>query len=115
MQLRLIMRPLGRPCERWPWSDRFLTYVQRFDIVPQGGSSRDPSTQLHVLKRAMCSGGERLGDVIPVSQIRGYANLIPRFGQCADSWLTAFNSFEHCQEFYLNKYFDKNSYYPLSL
>jgi len=109
------MRPLGKPCERWPWADHFLTYVQCFDIVPQAGSYRDLSTQLHILKRALHSGGQRLGDVISVSQIRAYANLIPRFGQCADSRFTAFNSFEHCQEFYLNKYFDKNSYYPLSL
>lgn len=115
MQLRLIMRPLGKPRERWPWADRFLTYVQRFDIVPQAGSYCDPSTQLHILKRALRSGGQCLGDVIPVSQIKVYANLIPRFGQCADSRFTAFNSFEHCREFYLNKYFDKNSYYPLSL
>jgi len=109
------MHPLGKPHERWPWADRFLTYVQHFDIVPQAGSYRDPSTQLHILKRALCSGGQHLGDVIPVLQIRAYANLIPRFGQCADSQFTAFNSFKHCREFYLNKYFDKNSYYPLSL
>jgi len=61
------------------------------------------------------TGGQRLGGVIPVSQIRAYANLIPRFGQCADARLTASNSFEHSREFFLNKYFDKNSYFPLSL
>ncbi|KAI6003153.1 hypothetical protein EDD15DRAFT_2385610 [Pisolithus albus] len=99
----------------WPWGDRFLSYVQRFDIVPQAGALRDPSTQVHILKRAMRSNGQRLGDVIAVSRIRAYANLIPRFGQCADARLTSFNSFEHCREFLLNKYFDKNSYYPLSL
>jgi len=89
--------------------------MQCFDIVPQAGTQRDPATQLHVLKRALCLSGQRLGDVIPVSQIRAYANLIPHFGQRADAHLTASNSFEHSREFFLNKYFDKNSYFPLSL
>ena len=109
------MRLLGQPREQWSWVDRFLCYVQHFDIVPQAGTQRDPATQLHVLRRALHSGGQRLGDIIPVSQIRAYANLIPCFGQRADAWLTAFNSFEHSWEFFLNKYFDKNSYFPLSL
>jgi len=109
------MRPLGQPRERWPWADRFLCYMQCFDIVPQAGAQRDLATQLHVLKRALRSSGQRLGDVIPVSQIRAYANLIPRFGQHADARLTASNSFKHSREFFLNKYFDKNSYFPLLL
>ena len=114
-QLRLIMQPLGKPHERWSWVDRFLTYVQRFDIIPQADGYRDPSTQMHVLRRAICSGGQRLGDVIPVSQLRAYANLMPHFGPCADSRLTSFNSSEHCCEFFLNKYFDKNTYYAMSV
>jgi len=109
------MQPLGQPRERWSWADHFLCYMQRFDIVPQAGAQWDPATQLHVLKRALRSSGQRLGDVIPVSQIRAYANLILRFGQHADVHLTASNSFEHSQEFFLNKYFDKNSYFPLLL
>ena len=109
------MRLLGQPREQWSWVDHFLCYVQHFDIVPQAGAQRDPATQLHVLRRALRSGGQRLGDIIPVSQIRAYANLILRFGQRADARLTAFNSFEHSREFFLNKYFDKNSYFPLSL
>ena len=60
-QLRLIMRPLGKPHERWSWVDRFLTYVQRFDIVPQADGYRDPSTQMHILRRAIRSGGCYLG------------------------------------------------------
>lgn len=109
------MRPLGKPNQLRSWADRFLTYVQRFDVVPQPSGSRDSSTQMHVLKRAARSGGERLGDVIPVTQIQAYANVIPRFGNRADPRLTSFNALEHTREFFLNKYFDKNIYYPLSL
>jgi len=61
------MQPLGQPRERWSWADRFLCYMQHFDIVPQAATQQDLATQLHILKRAMCSSGQRLGDVIPVS------------------------------------------------
>ena len=114
-QLRLIMQPLGKPHEQWSWADCFLTYVQQFDIVPQADGYHDPSTQMHVLRRAIRSGGQRLGDVIPVSQLRAYTNLVPRFGPRTDSRLTSFNSSEHCCEFFLNKYFDKNTYYVMSV
>ena len=61
----------------------------------------------------MRTNGERLGDVIPVSQLRSYINLIPRFGALADARLTEFNSLEHSREFFLNKYFDKNTMFAL--
>lgn len=109
------MRPLGEPNQVWPWADRFLTYVQRFDIVPQSTGTRDPSTQMHVIKRATRSRGERLGGVIPLAQVRAYANIIPRFGEHADSRLTPYNVLEHSREFFLNKFFEKNTYFPLSI
>lgn len=109
------MRPLGRPGQLWAWADRFLAYVQRFDIVPQPTGSRDSSTGMHVLKRSIRSGGQRLGDIIPLTQIRAYANIIPRFGDSADPRLTSFNAIEHSREFFLNSYFDKNTFFPFSL
>ena len=109
------MRPIGKPHDQWCWADRVLAYVQRFNIVPQGTSYQEPTTQMHTLKRATRSGGQWLGDVIPVAQIKAYANLIPRFGQHADPRLTSFNSYEHSCEFVLNKYFDKNTYHAMSL
>lgn len=114
-QLRIIMRPLNKPNQSSSWADRFLAYVQRFDVVPQSTGTRDLSTNMHVLKRAIRSGGERLGDVIALTQIRAYANLIPRFGNRADPRLASHNAFEHSREFLLNKFFDKNIFYPLSI
>jgi hypothetical protein len=102
------MRPLGKTGERWPWIDRFIAYVQHFDIVAED------ATQLPVLKRARCTTGQRLGDVVPLNQVRAFAHLIPRFGTAADTRLTAYNSFEHSTEYYLNKYFDKNTYFVLT-
>lgn len=101
------MRPLGKTGERWPWADRFIVYVQRFDMVA------GDITQLPILKRAKRVSDHRLGDVVPLSQVRAFAHLIPRFGLIADTRLTPYNSFEHSTEFYLNTYFDKNTYFAL--
>ena len=108
-QLRLILRPLGRKGTEWPWIDRFLIYVHRFDVTGQD------ATQLKILKRAKHANDQRLGDIVPLSQLRAFVHLIPRSGQTADRRLTQYNSMELLDEFYLNMYFDKNTYFPLSL
>ncbi|KAG2148856.1 hypothetical protein DEU56DRAFT_730116 [Suillus clintonianus] len=109
-QIRLIMRPVGKSGTRWSWMDRFLTYVQCFDI----SHDRDLITQLHLLKRAKRSNGGRMGDIVPVSQLRAPINLIPRFGATADKRLTTYNSMEHATEFWLNEYWEKNTFFVLS-
>ncbi|KAG1893322.1 uncharacterized protein F5891DRAFT_1131322 [Suillus fuscotomentosus] len=109
-QIRLIMRPIGKSSTQWSWKDQFLTYVQHFDIL----NDRDPTMQLHLLKRAKRSNGNRMGDVIPVSQMRAPINLIPRFGAIADVRLTAYNSMEHATEFWLNEFWDKTTFFALS-
>ncbi|KAG1887913.1 uncharacterized protein F5891DRAFT_1132056 [Suillus fuscotomentosus] len=76
----------------WPASsltDQFVAYVQCFDI----SSERDPTTQLH---------------------LRAPVNLIPRFGAAADKRLTPYNSMEHATEFWLNYFWDKNTFFVLS-
>jgi hypothetical protein len=103
------MRPVAKAGIEWPWEDKFLVYVQRFDTCGEDGPS-----QLQILKRAKRANGMRQGDIIPVAQIRAYAHLVPRYGASADPRLTSQNSFEHSTEFYLNKYFDKDTYLSLS-
>ncbi|KAG0703857.1 hypothetical protein DFH29DRAFT_981702 [Suillus ampliporus] len=100
--------------QSWPTSglsDQFITYIQRFDI----SSERDPASQLHVLKRSKCSNGTRMGDIIPVSQLRAPVHLVPRFGATADMRFTAYNSMEHTTEFWLNYFWDKNIFFALSV
>ncbi|KIK38770.1 hypothetical protein CY34DRAFT_25513 [Suillus luteus UH-Slu-Lm8-n1] len=114
-EIRLILRPVGKAGTYWSWKDHFLAYVYRFNVIPQGGSDREPSTQLHILKRARRSNGTWVSDVVPVTQLRAPVNLVPRFGVSADNHLTPYNSMEHASEFWLNKYWDKNTYLPLSM
>ncbi|KAG2129257.1 uncharacterized protein EDB93DRAFT_1243436 [Suillus bovinus] len=92
-QLRLIMH----------LKDQFLTYVQCFNI----SGDHDLITQLHLLKRAKRSNETCIGGVVSV-------NLIPHFGAVADMHLTAYNSLEHASEFWLNPFWDKNTFFPLS-
>ncbi|KAG1867088.1 hypothetical protein C8R48DRAFT_599969, partial [Suillus tomentosus] len=110
-QLRLIMHPIAKRGTPSTWKDQFLTYVQCFNI----SGDRDPTTQLYLLKRAKRSNGTRMGDVVPVSQLRAPVNLIPCFGAIADMRLTAYNSLEHALEFWLNHFWDKNTFFPLSV
>ncbi|KAG2091184.1 uncharacterized protein F5147DRAFT_748146 [Suillus discolor] len=87
-QIRLIMRPIGKSGVQWSWKDRFLMYVQCFDF----SNDRDPTTRLYALKRAKHSNGNRMGDIILVSQLRAPVQLVPHFGATADKHLSAYNS-----------------------
>ncbi|KAG1768243.1 hypothetical protein EV702DRAFT_979542, partial [Suillus placidus] len=109
-QNRLIMQPVGKRCTRLAWTNQFVAYVQCFDIP----NERDPTTQLHILKRAKRSNGIQMGDIIPVSQLRVSVNLIPHFGAAADKHLTPYDSMEHATEFWLNLFWDKNTFFTLS-
>ena len=97
-------------------SDCYLAYIYRFNIVPQQGtpSNVHPGTGMHLLRRAVRSGGSRIGDVIPITQIRSPAHLIPNFGKEAYPWLTRENSYDVSSEFWLNKYWSKEFYFALS-
>ncbi|KAG1906232.1 uncharacterized protein F5891DRAFT_975660 [Suillus fuscotomentosus] len=86
-EIRLILHPVGKPHTNWSWKDRFIAYVYRFDFVLQGR-----------------------GDL---TQLRAPVNLVPRFGASADNQLTPYNSMKHASEFWLNKYWDKNTFFPL--
>ncbi|KAH9008669.1 hypothetical protein EDB85DRAFT_2078106 [Lactarius pseudohatsudake] len=120
-QLRLIFRAV--PSQAFPPSstDLFLSYVQRFDIVPQPnpvapaqrGVYPHPSTGMYLLKRARRNDGAIMGDIVPLAQLRALVNLVPRFGEEADKRLTKETALEYSSEFWLNKYFDKELFYAL--
>lgn len=104
-QLRLIFKPISNLLP-----DIFFAYVQRFTI-----SSVDQDAGMHVLKRALRNTGERVGDVIPLFQIRSPAHIIPRFGQAASSRLCSSSSNELSSTFWLNKYWTKELFHSISL
>jgi hypothetical protein len=64
-------------CSAIPAADRFLAYVQHYNIIPQPSISAqtsrrgktDPITGLYALKHALRADKSYLGDVIPVSHL----------------------------------------------
>lgn len=88
-QLRIIFRIVPRKGHTRPASlgpDQFLSYIQRFDIVPQlnprisptqKGPYPDPVTGLHVLKRSRRADTTIIGDIVPLKQLRELVDLTP--------------------------------------
>ena len=105
--------------------NQFLTYVQRFTVLPQvnvavsgsrtaKGLYPEPSSGLYLLKRSKRSNKMIMGDVIPLKQIRALADIVPRFGKKANRVLSKENSTEYSTEFWLNKYFTKEFFLALN-
>jgi hypothetical protein len=126
-QIRLVFRII-HPEHSAPPPDSplnsFLAYVQRFDIVPQAqtssgglatsrGSHPESATNMYILKRGYRADGLRIGDIVPLSQIRSAVDLAPRHMDAADIRLTKETSLEYSSEFLLNHFFDKQFYYAL--
>jgi len=82
--------------------------------MPARGHYPEPSSSLFVLKRARKSNGTQVGGIIPVQQVRALVDLVPRFGKKADQRMTSNTSLIYSEEFWLNKYFDKELFYALS-
>ena len=102
--------------------EQFLAYAERFDLVPQTTSlaptssraaGRNPVTQMYLLKHASRAGLRHFGDIIPLTQLRGPVQLIPSFGEEADSRLTMMNSLHYSAEFWLNSYANKQIFWAL--
>jgi hypothetical protein len=104
-------------------ADRFLAYVQCFDIISQvnhkastiEGPHPDPAAGMYVLKWVKCSNNTLLGDIVPLDQVRTLVELTPRFGDQADQHLTKTNSRAYSSKFWLDKYFTKELFYALML
>ena len=99
----------------------FVAYVHRFDIVSQFDPGTqtmaqcpDPTTSLYILKCARRADNSLLGDIIPLCQLRSLVSLIPRFGEKADPQFNKTNSLVYSNEYWLNKYFNKELFYALS-
>ncbi|KAG6914952.1 hypothetical protein DXG01_014271 [Tephrocybe rancida] len=124
VQLRLIFQMVPSNDVRTQ-DTGFLTYVQRFDIVPQvnkkfsgtknRGAYPEPSSMLYVVKQAKRSNNTAVGDIVPLDQLRSLADLMPRFESKADTRYTKANVMESTDEFWLNKYFTKELFYALHL
>ncbi|KAJ7607819.1 hypothetical protein DFH06DRAFT_1018419 [Mycena polygramma] len=122
-QLKLIFHAVAPTRRNQPdGADRFLAYVERFNIVNQtnpatnqSGPFPEPSTQCYLLERATRAGSSKpMGDVIPLDRLRSMVDLVPKFGRVANPRLTAQNSLDYSDRFWLNRWHTKELYWALS-
>lgn len=110
-------------CKPAPGTDQFLCYARRFEVVPQlnprlsneRGPYPDPITAFYIVKRSRRADGTAMGDVVPLHQVRALVELTPCLGQKANPQLTKETSMHHSQQFYLDKFFDKELFYALDV
>lgn len=77
------------------------------------GSYPEAASSMYILKRARRANNSFIGGIVPLQQIRGMVDLVPRFGEKADRRLGKTNCLAYSTEFWLNKYFDKELFYAL--
>jgi hypothetical protein len=102
------LRLLFRPITPLSYSETYLAYVERLDIV-----ALDESTGMYILRRARRANNDRIGDIVRVTQIVAPVHLIPRFGEVANPRLTMQTSIHHTTDFYLNKFWNKELFFAL--
>lgn len=108
-------------CDPPRGADRFLAYVQPFDIVPQldeatqiKGDIPEAASGMYRLKRSRRSDGSIKGDIIPLERLRVPVELTPRFGKKADRKLKMETSLECFDDFWLCKWYNKELFFALS-
>ena len=115
-----------------PWSciypglASFLTYIHPFKIIPQinwelSGSSTwkglypEPSADMFMVTCVLDANSDLKGEIVPLECLCSLLQVTPVFGQAVDKKLTQETSLEYSSQFWINKYFDKELYYALTL
>ncbi|KAI6018530.1 hypothetical protein PISMIDRAFT_96855, partial [Pisolithus microcarpus 441] len=98
-------------------SETFLAYIQCFNVSlpPSSSNTTNTAAGMHILKHATQSDGAQVGKVIPLHYIHSPAHVIPHFGKEANLCLTCHTCYELLNNFWLNKYWNKEFFYVLSL
>jgi len=68
---------------------------------------------MYVLRKAKRSDGSPMDAIVPLYHCHMPINLIPKFGERADPYLTATRSTDETREFFLNHYFDVEDFFYL--
>jgi hypothetical protein len=77
----------------------------------QKGPYPEPSTRMHLLKRAYRTDGSIMGDIVPLAPLRTLVDLVPRFWKQANRQSAKETVLEYSSEFWLNKYVEKELFY----
>ena len=108
VQIRLIFRLLR--------SDSFFAYVHCFCVItPPPSNMTDSAAGMHILKRVITSDGTQVSKIIPLRYICSPAHVISHFGKEANPCLVCHTCYDLLHKFWLNRYWNKEFYYALSL
>ncbi|KAG1845377.1 hypothetical protein C8R48DRAFT_617186 [Suillus tomentosus] len=115
-QVRAVFQPIAPPHVTLPHYlvDHPLLYVQYYEIVNHPGNQ--PAVSMYTVARKYRegpTGQQRLGAVIPLTDVAQAVELIPVYGEGADRTVSAATSMEIYQHFYLNNFSDKEIYHAL--
>jgi len=82
---------------------RHLAYVQWF-TTPEGPQK---DNNMYIIQRQLTSEGTCVGDVIDISSITHFVQLVPRFGRTVSALIDCENSMEIVKSYYINSFADK--------
>ena len=70
---------------------------------------------MFILQQVRHSNQDIAAEIISLKQVRTLVKLIPVFGEVVNHRLTKETSLKYSRQFWLNKYFDKELFYVLTL
>lgn len=79
------------------------------------GPYPDPVSSLYIVKRSRRNDETPMGGIVPLHQIRAAVELVPCHGVKANQQLTKETILHHHQQFYLDKYFEKELFHALDV
>lgn len=82
----------------------YIQWFSKFKRLPE----RD--INMYVVSRMEDESGARIGEIVPLESIARFVQLIPKFEDGQASTLTAENSMETGNEYYVNSFADKEIY-----
>jgi hypothetical protein len=72
-----------------------------------------PHIDMFLLHRHMRSNGQRMGDIMELTDVREVVELVPRFGAKMDDALNQDNSLDLPDSFYLNNFAGKETFHAI--
>jgi hypothetical protein len=72
-----------------------------------------PNIKMFSLNHHFRANGSRMGDIIPLSEVREVVELVPQFGSKMDINLNSVNSLELADSFYMNHFADKETFHVI--
>ncbi|KAG1822264.1 hypothetical protein EV424DRAFT_1472203 [Suillus variegatus] len=115
-QVQAVFQPIApRHVTLPPYlADQPLLYVQYYEIVDNPGNQ--PAISMYTVARKYwegLAGQQRLGAVIPITDVTHAVELIPVYSEGANHMVSAATSMEVYERFYLNNFSDKELYHSL--